>query len=207
MDTPGQNHYHYIDNYNGSLLLRVLSDLLSPPILAIPVFFAISLRVASAFSQVLLIFTICFFFQTLFPVIYLFTALRTGIISNIHLYLKEERSLVFPTLAVCYLLGYIVAVSLSLPELISGLMFTSGYLILLVWLINTQHKISIHAVGAAGLLTGLFFVFGPKLFFLELLLILIWWVRFKSNAHVTSQVLFGILLGHGITYLLLRFFL
>ena len=196
-----------LNNYPDSRVLRTLSNILSPFILNIFVFGAISLKVCSTLREAALIFGVSFFFQSLFPVLYLFGALKKGVIQDIHLFRKRDRRLVFPVLVINYLCAYLVLYFLNAPLLIIGLTLITAVLTLLIWLINGFYKISVHVVGIAAILTGIFFAFGPSSYFLEILLPIVCWVRFRTGAHILSQMITGAILGHGLTYLLLKLIL
>jgi len=199
--------YRYQIEVRHKVLLKLLSDILSPPVFATFIFAAICFRIVPTAGNAFALFSICFLFQSLLPVVYLFTTLKMQTISDIHLFHKEERNLVFPTLVAFYVSGFIVLHVMHAPGLIAGLMFSSTVLIILIWIINQFHKISVHAMGVAGLLTGMFFAFGSKAFTLEPIVALAAWVRYRTGAHAISQILTGATLGHTVTYLVLKYFM
>jgi len=188
-------------------LIQVLSDILSPPVFATFIFAAICFRIVPAVEDAFTFFGVCFLFQSLLPVVYLFTTLKMQTISDIHVFRKEERNLVFPTLIAFYATGFLVLRLLHAPILITALMFSTTVLIILIGLINQFYKISVHAIGMAGLITGMLFAFGPSVIALEALIPLVAWVRCRAGAHALSQVLTGAALGHTATYLILKSFL
>jgi hypothetical protein len=197
----------YAYRYHDSIVLRLLSDVLSPPVFGAFIFAAICFKVIPTAENAFTLFCVCFLFQSLLPVIYLFTTLRMQTISDIHLHRKEERNLVFPTLVAMNITGFLVLHVLKAPEILTAMMLASTILLVLVWIINLYYKISVHAIGISGLLTGIFFAFGPAAFILELFLPLVAWVRFRAGAHNVRQLLSGAALGHFVTYVVLKAFL
>jgi len=185
-----------------------LSNFLSPPVFSIFIFCAISFKISPTVKSTLINFLVCFLFQSLFPIILLFVALRMKTISDIHLYKKEERNRIFPVLAIYYFSGFSILKIINAPPLLVYLMLSSVFLILVTWLINLSYKISIHAVGLGGFLTGLYFAFGFAALFLEIILLpVIIWIRFESRAHNISQIITGVVLGHLFTYFVLFFYI
>lgn len=196
------------ENKKRDRVVVFLSNFLSPPVLSIFIFLAISLKISSSLSNTIVNFLICFLFQSLFPIILLFVSLRMKTISDIHMYKKEERNKIFPVLAVYYFSGYGILKFMKSPDLLSYLMLSSTVLILLTWGINLKYKISIHAIGVGGFLTGMYFAFGISAVILEVILLpLIIWIRYESKAHNLLQIITGVIVGHLITYIVLSLFL
>jgi hypothetical protein len=93
---------------------------------------------------------------------------------------------------------------ISAPEFIIGLAFSTTALILIIWWVNLFYKISIHMSGLAGMLVGLFFVFGansatPFVPFLPLA----GWVRYRNKAHSLSELTVGALTGASVTWVIM----
>jgi len=192
--------------YKGTTLHRALANLTSPPIIAIPAFATLCFKTADP-GRAMTLFISCVLFQTLIPVAYLFWAFTKNAISDIHLYHREERTSILFVFTLNYLLGTFVLLRMNSPQLLTALMCSSAVLIFTILLINTSYKVSIHAVGLTGLLTGIFFAFGPKAFFLESLVPLVGVLRVRNNAHIMSQIVVGAILGHGLTYCVLKLWL
>jgi len=185
-------------------LLRVLSDILSPPVLAAFAFGVICYNVCFDIGQAIRVFGVCLFFQTLLPIAYLFALYRKKRTSDLHISRREERTFVFLLTIASYLCGALTLKLLGAPETVIVFMATSAVLILLVTIINRFIKISLHLVGAGGYLTGIFLVCGPHTYFLELLVPILSWVRVRSGAHTKGEVLAGIFVGHAVVFLVLK---
>jgi membrane-associated phospholipid phosphatase len=76
-------------------------------------------------------------------------------------------------------------------------------------LINLHWKISIHAMGIAGPLTALIYLFGLPGLILTLIVPLVGWSRVYLKRHTPWQVIIGTILGFVLTatqiYLLMRY--
>ena len=122
---------------------------------------------------------------------------------------KEDRLYPLLWILLSYLLGVTFLFIISAPPVITVLMFCYFSNTLVVLLISLFWKISIHAVGVAGPVAFLIYVFGyPGLIFL-LLIPLIMWSRLYLKRHTFGQVIAGSVLGFILTtaqiYLFLGF--
>ena len=185
-------------------LLRVLSDVLSPPILAAFAFSVICYNLCNDLRETVKVLSVCLLFQTLLPVGYLFALYLKKRTTDLHMSRREERNIAFLLTIVSYLCGSVALRMLGAPEMVIDFMVASALLILTVWLINRFFKISLHMVGAGSCLTGIFMVCGPHAYFLELLVPLVSWVRLRSGAHTKAEVLTGIALGHAFVFLAIK---
>lgn len=108
---------------------------------------------------------------------------------------REDR--LYPLLCtiISYLLGVITLFTINAPSIITVLMFCYFTNTLLVLIISSFWKISIHTVGVAGPAVFLIYVFGyPGLIFLPLIPIVMW-SRLFLKRHTFNQVIAGAILG------------
>lgn len=120
---------------------------------------------------------------------------------------KEDRLYPLLWILLSYLLGVIILFIISAPPVITVLMFCYFSNTLVVLLISLFWKISIHAVGVAGPVAFLIYVFGyPGLIFI-LLIPLIMWSRLYLKRHTPSQVIGGSALGFFLTAVQIYLFL
>lgn len=120
---------------------------------------------------------------------------------------KEDRLYPLLWILLSYLLGVIILFIISAPPVITVLMFCYFSNTLVVLLISMFWKISIHAVGVAGPVAFLIYVFGyPGLIFL-LFIPLIMWSRLYLKRHTLSQVTAGSALGFLLTTVQIYLFL
>ena len=188
------------------IIFRIAADMTSPVVLSAFFFAFVCIRVIPDPVKALQVFAVCFVTQSVLPILYLLIAYGMKFIPDVHLYKKEERNKVFPAVAVFYLAGLLVLYKIGAPTLIIGLVFSTTAIILIIWWINIFYKISIHMSGLAGMLVGLFFVFGADsatqlLPFLPLA----GWVRYRSKAHRLSELAVGAITGASVTWAVLYF--
>ncbi|MCL5739029.1 MAG: PAP2 family protein [Bacteroidetes bacterium] len=143
----------------------------------------------------LLIAGISVLFGTAIPFSYLFFLFRRQKVSDIDVPIREQRTIPYLVSVLFYFVGFLVLYILNASVSIYALMFCYATNTFIISLINTQWKISAHAMGAAGPLTVLAIVFGWKILPAFLLIIIVSWARVELKAHTKAQVTAGALLG------------
>lgn len=183
---------------------RIISNILSPPVIWGALAFPIAFRAADTFEQALtwaLTYTVM---VCLLPAVYIGYMVWRGHITDLHMEVRKERirpflvSLVGTTIA-WWMLRLMGAPPL-LPTfaLVSLVLLGAMLLVTLVWQIS-MHSMSITcAVVATGALYGL----GPALL-LSPLIPVVGAARLKLHRHTLAEVIAGVALGGGITVLLL----
>jgi len=187
------------------IFIRMAADMTSPVVLSAFFFAFVCVRIIPDPVKALQVFAVCFVSQSVLPILYLLIAYKIKFIPDVHLFRKEDRNKVFPAIALFYLAGLLVLYKISAPVIITGLVFSSTALLLIIWWVNFFYKISIHMSGFAGMLTGMFFVFGFQSIPLVPLLPMSCWVRYRSKAHNFSELAMGAIVGASVTYLILQF--
>lgn len=187
------------------IFYRMAADMTSPIVLTAFFFAFVCLKLIPEPIKALQVFAVCFISQSVLPILYLLIAYKLKFIPDVHLFKKEDRNKAFPAIALFYLMGLLILYKISAPTIIIGLVFASTALLLVIWWVNVFYKISIHMSGFAGMLTGLFFVFGANSMPLVPLLPLSCWVRYRSKAHNFSELVTGALVGVIVTFLVLHF--
>ncbi|MFN8452188.1 MAG: hypothetical protein U0521_27230 [Anaerolineae bacterium] len=183
---------------------RLISDILSPPVIWGALAFPIAFRAADTREQALawaLTYTIM---VCLLPAVYIGYMVWRGHITDVHMEVRKERirpfivSLVGTTIA-WWMLRLMGAPPL-LPNfaLVSLILLGAMLLVTLVWQIS-MHSMSITcAVVATGALYGL----GPALL-LSPLIPVVGAARLKLRRHTLAEVVAGVVLGGCLTVLLL----
>ncbi len=143
----------------------------------------------------------------LFPLINLFFLKKAGFISNYHLHIRRERIAPTITTIIYYCLGYYLIKQARLPISVYSLYVGVIVAALLALLISLRWKISMHAIGIAGVTGGVYGLFKIHHFVnFPLLITLIFitgWVmssRLVLKAHTPAQVYAGAVLGFLTTY-------
>lgn len=145
-------------------------------------------------------------FSIIFPFIYLASLKSNHEIDSLEVNTRTRRKRPLIVTLISHLIGFIILRMMKAPNIVSALMFCYMLNTLIVLLITFYWKISVHAAGLAGPLAGLTFYFGPSIFILYPLIIIVGIARVILKRHTPMQVLAGSLLGLGCTYLQLEFF-
>ncbi len=146
-------------------------------------------------SGKLIIAVVSIFFGAILPFFYIFTLFRRRKVSDIDVPIREQRTAPYLVAVSFYLIGFLVLILIKASVPVFALMFCYATNTLVAALINTKWKISAHAMGAAGPLTALTFVFGWKILPAFLLTIIVSWARVELKAHTRAQVTAGVVLG------------
>lgn len=160
-----------------------------------------------------------FLYLFIFVITYLIPAVLTwilwqkGWVSSLELEEKKERTLpLFLTLC-CYIVSVYFLISLPIPRILGLTMMGASLALLCTLLINFRWKISMHMIGAGGLM-GLFYAFGrffhfpslPILVSISILSGLIAAARLYRGAHTPAQVYAGFGIGFLLEYGFIYFF-
>jgi len=182
-------------------LARVISDLFSPPVLAVP-----GLLLGAQFSAVPGVYSYAlayFLVGVLAPVMYVVWLMRIGAITDFHIPDRRDRrgpflaSLGCGVLAVG-LLGYLGAPATFIAPVVALLAET-----LVLFLITLFWQVSIHTATTAGLVTFAIYVIGGEAIPLALLVPIVAWARVYLERHTITQTIWGTLIGCGCFLLLI----
>ncbi len=195
-----RNNYRFKEK-----LAHIISTLGNAPLISIFIFLVLDCYFLNGndFINVTLV-TICF--AVVIPSIIACAWIKN---KNLEIDMPHKEDRLYPLLWILlsYLLGVIILFIISAPPVITVLMFCYFSNTLVVLLISMFWKISIHAVGVAGPVAFLIYVFGyPGLIFL-LLIPLIMWSRLYLKRHTLSQVTAGSVLGFLLTTVQIYLFL
>ncbi len=176
-------------NFNIRELARIISDVRGYAILSIPIFIIFNYFTTCGNKFLELTF-LCLIFVTFLP----FTAILMWIkYKNLDLDFSNKDERIFPLLIgiMSSFMGVIVLSIANAPAVIIVLMFCYLTTTLLTLFITYFWKISVHAIGVAGLTAAISYVFG----YLGLLfgppLLLVMWSRIYLQKHTPAQVVAG----------------
>lgn len=174
-------------------LARVVSDVFSPPALAIP---ALILGVWVSQGSGNFKFAVLYFLvAVVVPVLYVVWALRTGRISDFHMSLRSERVGTFIVSIASALVAMGLLVYLNAPnEIIAPIMALVVQTVLL-FLISLTWQVSVHTATAASLVTFGCLALGPVAATFAWLVPLVAWARVHLGRHTVAQTLAGAGLG------------
>ncbi|MFI5236351.1 MAG: phosphatase PAP2 family protein [Ignavibacteriales bacterium] len=182
-------------------LARIISTLFVPPSFTIIVFtlFAVTLETESV--KIISTILVAFIFGFTAQIILFVFLRRQGKIVDLDASVKEERTIPFLISVGFYLIGLIILILFKVNPISIAFWFCYISNTLVTILINKHWKISAHAMGAAGPLAAITFVFGPLALFFSIIIFLVAWARIQLRVHSFSQVLTGILFAFASTYI------
>lgn len=128
-------------------------------------------------------------------VVFVLYGVKKGMFSNIDISKREQRVKAFPFVILVSVLFMLVVYVFSGPfYLILGSILFMVALVLLD-LVNTKVKASIHVASVAALVTGLVFMLGVKGLPLYLLVPISGWARVLEKKHTVREVIAGSIAG------------
>lgn len=173
-------------------LARLLSDLLSPPVVALAVFWV--LAGATARTGRWPVFLTCAATQSAFPLAFLGAWVRKGRIRDMNMSTRKERRIGFLALGLVYVAGLaLVALAGVRGPILFVCLCTLG-LVGVMWAVNLVYKASGHVAGMTAYMTALSLFVEPVHPGLALIPALSW-ARVRAGEHTRLQVLWGALLG------------
>ena len=174
---------------------QVISEISNPLFIALPTFLVIALTSSADLLHAFLWWIIAVLGISVAPLLFIWQGVRKGRYTDHHVSKREQRfvPLVFglSCMALSFVFLYMLGAS---PVLIA----TVVAVIVACWisLVVTRYwKISLHLVGMAGAVTVFILLFGPRLFVLSPLVILVGWARWQVRAHTLFQALAGTILA------------
>ncbi len=139
------------------------------------------------------------FFGAALPFAYLLLLLRREKVTHIDVPLRQQRTVPYLISVVIYMAGFAVLYLMGASVTVYALMFCYATNTFVISLVNTQWKISAHAMGAAGPLTALALTFGWQILPFFVVVAVVAWARVELRAHTRAQVTAGALLGVALT--------
>ncbi len=174
-------------------LARVVSDIFSPPVLALP---GLLMGVAASEVSGTYRFALLYFLVAVVaPVLYVVWLLKSGRISDFHLSDRRQRRGPFVVSLAGGLLGFGLLVYLGAPAAFLGPVAALLAEILLLFLISLAWQVSVHTATTAGLVTFACLAFGPAAACWVWLVPLVAWARIFLRRHTLAQALAGACLG------------
>jgi len=173
-------------------LAKAVTLLMNAPLLAVATFVYIYLTDPAGPSPTILATAI--FFSGVLPILIIFVQRRSGIVTEMMVNEREERTKPFLGAISSYVLGTLALTYLEAPSSMVYLM--ACYLVnsVFMMMVTLRYKISIHASGVAGPATFLVHQYGVRLWPLTLVMVVVGWARLQLRMHTVGQVAWGVLL-------------
>lgn len=187
-----------MDNHK---IARLISNILSPQFVSLPVFIAICLTTAPSLSRGLLWFSTVILGISILPVTFILIAMKKGHIKDF--YITDRRQRIIPLFI---LLGIILITIyvLSLEHASRPLMLTmlSGFITAtLATLLTLKWKISWHVGSVTIAIMFLALTYGQIWYLLSPLILLVAWARLTLKKHTPLQMVTGVLLAGGVPWI------
>jgi len=176
---------------NRESLAKAVTLLMNAPLLAVATFVYIYLTDITGPSPTVLLTAI--FFSGILPVLIIFIQRRSGIVKEMMINERDERTKPFLGAIFSYVLGLLTLAYLGAP--VATIYLMACYLVnsLFMMIITLRYKISIHASGVAGPATFLVYQYGVRLWPLTLVMVVVGWARLELKAHTVGQIVWGVL--------------
>jgi membrane-associated phospholipid phosphatase len=193
--TKTQIRRHYFES-SGAAWARLVSDLLSPPViwgaLAFPVALSQAPSVGHGLSWVLVYVTlIC-----VLPVIYIAMMVKRGKITDIHMQVRQQRIRPFVVSLVCTTIAWWTLRFMGAPSVLPMFALFTLIQMGIMAVITLVWQISLHAMSVTGAVVALGFMFGGAAALITApFIILVGAARLNLKRHTMAQVLAGAALG------------
>lgn len=138
-------------------------------------------------------------FSGALPVGIIYYLRRSGLVADMMVDAREERTKPFLGAAASYLLGVVAMAAMEAPTKMLYLM--ACYLVnsVVMMIISLRYKISIHASGLAGPATFLIHQYGVSLWPFMVPAVVVSWARLELRMHTAGQVAWGFLVTIALT--------
>lgn len=182
---------------------RLISDLVSPPVVWAVMIFPIAFREADSEAQAMLWGLTYGVLVCLIPGLYIAWMVRRGSITDIHMRLREERLRPFLVSIACTGLAWWALRLMGAPSVVPLVAIVTLVQLATMAVITLVWQISIHtmSITSAVVATGILFGVGPALL-VSPLVPLVGAARLKLQRHTLAQVIAGILVGAVVTVML-----
>lgn len=186
-------------------LASIISTLTTAPLIAIFVFLLINYHLLRG-NEFIIVTAISILFAAIIPSIIALIWIKDQRI-EIDMPRKEDRFYPLLWIILTYIIGVTVLFIISAPPITTVLMLCYFTNTLAVLIISLFWKISIHAIGVAGPVVALIYVFGYVGLISIILVPLVIWSRTYLRRHTIYQAIAGASLGFILTTLQIYFLL
>ena len=184
---------------------KAVSLVFNAPFLAVCTFLYVYLRAQPTPGYGLMV--TAAFFSGVLPILLILYMKRSGIVSEMMVDSKEDRTRPFLGALASYLLGAATLRLLGAPPGMVYLMacyFVNSFVMMLITL---RYKISIHAAGVAGPAVFLVRLYGLAIWPFLLVAAVVSWARYQLEMHTFWQLILGLLVAGLLTYVQLEVYL
>lgn len=177
---------------------KAVSLVFNAPVLAVCTFLYVYLRAGPAPGYGVAV--AAAFFSGVMPILLILYMKRSGIVSEMMVDNREDRTRPFLGALASYLLGVAALCLLGAPPAMIYLMACYFVNSLAMMLITLRYKISIHAAGVAGPAVFLVRLYGLAIWPFLLVAAVVFWARYQLDMHTVWQLILGMLVTGLLTY-------
>lgn len=179
-----------------SLWAKVVSDVVSPPVIWGIMAFPIAARNAPTPEAALLWAMIYVIFVSIAPILYILIQVRRGNITDMHMPLREERIRPFIVSLVTAVFAAFLLYIIHASTIMRLFTISSLIQLIIMALITTVWQISIHSVSVSGMVVTAGALFGVNTaIVLAPIILLVAVARLRLRRHTRAQVITGIFVG------------
>lgn len=186
-------------------IAEAISLAFNPAVLAAPTFLILLFTHRTPNLPELILISLAF--GTAVPLAIVYGLSKKGVIPDFYASARESRTLPFLGAILSYLLGTIALMRAGSPPFITAVMLCYFGNSLIMMLVSSKWKISVHTSGVTGPGSALIYSLGLVALPFPLLAIPVGWARVKLNAHTLAQVSAGALLTIFTTWIQLKIYL
>jgi PAP2 superfamily len=174
---------------------KLVSGVLHPMTLSAIAFLSLIAATEASMQQKVILAIIAILFSSVLPILFIYSQKEW-----INTDERTERFLPLTVGIISYFLGFVALRAAAAPTIVQSLMFCYSTNTLLILMITSQWKVSIHTTGAGGPLVALNYHFGAVIFPCYLAVFLVGLSRLIMKKHTLSQVIVGTLIGVILTF-------
>ena len=180
---------------------RIISIIFIPPFFTLIVFTVFALYLETEPNKIIITLITIIALGVIAPITLFFILRHKGKLIDKDASLKEERTFPYLVALGFYLIGLAVLITFGINIVTIALWFCYISNTIIIILINRNWKISAHAMGAAGSVSSLTYLFGPVMLLFLIIVIIVGWSRIQLKCHTFLQVFAGSLLAFVSTYI------
>lgn len=191
-------------NAENSAWARLVSNVLSPPLVWAAVVIPMAFHYADSREQAIIWSLIYAVLVCLVPVLYIFWMVRIGRIGDIHMKERRERFGPFIVSIISTGLSVVLLMQTGAPYMLPLVAIFSAVQLAIMALITLYWQISMHTMSIAGAVVATGLVFGPaSALAVSPLVPLVGAARLKLRRHTLAQVIAGIVVGSAVPLMIL----
>ncbi len=175
---------------------RLVSNLLSPPMVWAALAFPIAFREAESQTQALMWAVVYGVMVCLLPVLYIAVMVWRGKISDMHMRHRRERMIPFMVSLVCTTIAWWTLRFMGAPSVLPVLAIFTLVQIAIMTAITFVWQISMHTMTIGGAAMAIAVIFGTSVGMLFVpIAVLVSAARLKLKRHTPAQIIAGVLVG------------